>query len=244
MLESLKLLQARHSVRSYSPREIPEELRRTLRAEVTMINTLGAGLRFQLGFDDPAPFEGFRRSYGLFRGVRNYLAAVVDPSIPGAMEDAGYHAEMFVLRCVQLGLGTCFVGGTFSERHVSVEKEVYEKIPFLVAFGYPDEKETLAARISRRLAHRRRMQPRDFLLNSDGKPAGEAEFEDALKRFPRLEAILEAVACAPSAMNVRQVRIQLPAGNGAEEELQTVTLEKGEFRDIDLGIAKANIDNI
>lgn len=236
-------LRKRHSVRSYHNKEIPSSLRTTLGAEVTMINTHAGGLNFQLIYDDDEPFAGFSRSYGMFRGVRNYLAAVIDPAIPDAMEQAGYYAEQFVMKAVELGLGTCFVGGTFSAKHVNVRKEVYEEVPFLVTIGYPSDKVSLAARLSSKFAHRKVRNPKDFF---DGD---ETHYSDAMKMYPWLTTALEAVACAPSALNHQPVRLTLQ--NPAREEVAGGTPDvpmiaafvtsDDKFSMVDLGIAKANV---
>lgn len=236
-------LKKRHSVRSYHNKEIPSSLRTTLGAEVTMINTHAGGLNFQLIYDDDEPFAGFSRSYGMFRGVRNYLAAVIDPAIPDAMEQAGYYAEQFVMKAVELGLGTCFVGGTFSAKHVNVRKEVYEEVPFLVTIGYPSDKVSLAARLSSKFAHIKVRNPKDFF---DGD---EIHYSDAMKMYPWLTTALEAVACAPSALNHQPVRLTLQ--NPAREEVAGGTPDvpmiaafvtsDDKFSMVDLGIAKANV---
>lgn len=236
-------LRKRHSVRSYHNKEIPSSLRTTLGAEVTMINTHAGGLNFQLIYDDDEPFAGFSRSYGMFRGVRNYLAAVIDPAIPDAMEQAGYYAEQFVMKAVELGLGTCFVGGTFSAKHVNVRKEVYEEVPFLVTIGYPSDKVSLAARLSSKFAHRKVRNPKDFF---DGD---EIHYSDAMKMYSWLTTALEAVACAPSALNHQPVRLTLQ--NPAREEVAGGTPDvpmiaafvtsDDKFSMVDLGIAKANV---
>ena len=111
---TLKELRERKSVRGYTDESLSESIRNTLNAEATFINSHEAGLNFQVRYDDTDPFRGLTRSYGMFRGVRNYLAVVIDSTFEFALERAGYFAEGYVMKAVSLGLGTCFVGGTFS----------------------------------------------------------------------------------------------------------------------------------
>ena len=230
---TVKELRERHSVRSYdASREIPEELRQKLLAEATMVNSHEAGLNFRIVFDSDAPFRGFARSYGMFKGVRNYLAPVIDPTFPDAEERAGYFAEQFVMACVESGLGTCFVSGTFSRDNVDVRTEVYETVPFVVPFGFDEGKPSLIARITASAAHRKRMDARDFF---DGT---EDEYASALHEFPWLQTGLEAVACAPSALNRRPVRISVKEIDGERRVVASVPDLKTQA--IDLGIAKFN----
>lgn len=216
-MTNLELIQARHSVRSYSGKTIPDDVRNRLKSEVTYINTHEAGLNFQLCFDDDAPFRGVGRSYGMFRGVRNYLVAVIDPTFPDAYERAGYFAEQFVIEALRLGIGTCFVGGTFSRQNVGARVEVYEKIPFVIPFGYPeDDKTPLLAKMAMKFAHRKKMSPRDFFDGED------AEYEIWRNEFPWLDVALEAVACAPSSLNKRPVRL-MPCRDGNELRIAATT---------------------
>lgn len=234
-MTNLETLQKRHSVRSYGVASLSEKLRNTLRSEVTFINTHEAGLNFQICFDDEAPFKGFGRSYGMFRGVRNYLVAVVDPTFPEARERAGYYAEQFVVEAVKAGLGTCFVGGTFSKTHVNAQVEVYEKIPFVVAFGVPEETKTpLLTRVSVKFMHRSEVSPRDLF---DGN---NREYDAAVKDIPWLDAALEAVALAPSALNKRPVRLR-PIYTDAGVMTVTAHTIGNEPAPVDLGIAKLNV---
>ncbi|MDE6444962.1 MAG: hypothetical protein K2K64_11180, partial [Muribaculaceae bacterium] len=117
----IELLRKRRSVRSFTEQSLPKEIINKLRAEITMTNTHQQGFRFQLITDDPNPMRGVAKSYGTFLNPRNYLAAVVDTATPHVMERAGYFAEKFVMRAVELGLGTCFVGSTFDRKEVNAQ---------------------------------------------------------------------------------------------------------------------------
>lgn len=233
-MTNLELIQSRHSVRSYSDKSIPDDVRNRLKSEITYINTHEAGLNFQLCFDDDAPFRGVGRSYGMFRGVRNYLVAVIDPTFPDAYERAGYFAEQFVIEALRLGIGTCFVGGTFSRQNVGARVEVYEKIPFVVSFGYPkDDKTPLLAKMAMKFAHRKKMSPRDFFDGTD------SEYEVARQELKWLDVALEAVACAPSSLNKRPVRLKTTTVKG---KLQIEATTNGQETSlVDLGIAKFNV---
>lgn len=229
---TLDLLKQRHSVRSYSMEPLTGAAINALRSEVTYINTHEAGLKFQLCLNDSAPFDGFARSYGAFRNVNNYMAAIIDPSFENAYERAGYFAEQFVIKCTELGLGTCFVGGTFSREHVNAKMEVFEKIPFVVSLGYPEvSKTTLIGKMTKSLAHLRKRSIRDFYEGDD------FEYQNALAKFPWLSTALEALKCAPSALNKQPVRLKMEI---RESSPVIVAFSKGN-NPVDLGIAKYNM---
>lgn len=229
---SLTELRNRHSVRNFLTDSVPGELRRRFNADVTMINSQESGLNFQLIYDDPDPLKGFRRSYGMFHNARNYLAAVVDPTFANAEERAGYFAEQFVMDVVTHGLGACFISGTYSPQHVKARMEVYEKLLFIVAFGYSaDKPNTVLSDAMTSMMHGRRMSAREFFEGTD------QEYELMSARFPWLETGLEGMACAPSGKNRRGIRIGV--GNMEEEEVLTAFCIK-EPAPVDLGIAKYN----
>lgn len=234
-MTNLQLLQRRKSVRSYSDKRLADSLKNRLRSEATYSDSHEAGLSFRVCFHDDAPFKGIGRSYGMFHNVHNYLAVVEDPTFPDTSERAGFCAQRFVIEAESLGIATCFVGGTFSSAHVATEIEVYEKIPFLVAFGYADEKRNpFIARMALKMAHRHERSARDFYDGDD------EEYAHARKVLPWLDNALEAVACAPSALNRQPVRLKLSEMDGVPTvEAHTLVPSRDA---IELGIAKFNVE--
>lgn len=233
MEDKLDLLGKRHSVRSYDPTPLADNVKNKLRSEATYINCHEAGLNFQICFDDKSPFDGWKRSYGMFKNVSNYLAAVIDPTFPHAAERAGYYGEQFVMEAVGLGLGTCFVGVTYSSSHIGATVEVYEKVPFLIAFGNRAASPSFIERMTKSFIHRGKVSPRDFFEGS------ETDYNELIRRFPWLLRALKAVACAPSSLNKRPVRLRLKEHEGRAHIAAFVPDEDSQA--VDLGIAKYNV---
>lgn len=231
-MDKLQLLQSRHSVRSYLKTPLGKELKDKIRAEVTMTNTHEAGLKFQLFFDDDNPFKGFFKSYGTFENPTNYLAVVGDEGVDNIWEKAGYYAEKFVIRCVELGLGTCFVGGTYDSSSIDAQIRAGEKILFVVLFGIPSGHLRLKEKWLVNFVHRKKYELKDFFVPSD-------KFEDSCKLISELYTGLEAVACAPSALNKRPVRLFLKEDQTNPEVCAKVEV-KNKLNLVDLGIAKFN----
>lgn len=231
-MERLELLKKRRSVRDFTNQPIPKPLRDELSAIVTDINTHIAGLKFRLFFDNSDPFKGFFKSYGSFVNPHNYLAAVVDEGFDHIWEKAGYFAEKFVIECVAKGLGTCFVGGTYDANAIDVMLRAGEKILFVVIFGFPSGKLRWKEKVMVDFIHRKKYEPKDFFVPSD-------KFDEECVRFKELYTGAEAVACSPSALNKRPVRIFV------REDEEGMTLcgkvpESNRKNLIDLGIAKFN----
>ena len=233
-MTSLELLQKRRSVRSYTLEPLDIALINKLKAELTMTNTHEAGLKFQLILNDSNPFDGFTKSYGAFLNPRNYVAAVVDTATPNVYERAGYYAEKFVIKATELGLGTCFVGGTYDSKSVNVPLRAGEKILFIILVGHPYEKTRFAERMLVKMVHLKKMLPKDFF-----EPSSEYEF--AISQFPELSEGLAAVACAPSAVNKRPARVCINEIEGIKKLCAKVN-EVSPKNLIDLGIAKFNFN--
>lgn len=130
--EVLKVMRQRHSVRRYTDRPIPEDVRSKLMEEVDRLNR-ESGLHMQLLFDEPECFSTGRAHYGKFAGVRNYLA-IVGPKTPDLDERSGYYGERFVLLAQSLGLNTCWVGLTHGRSHATIGKG--EKQSIVISLGY------------------------------------------------------------------------------------------------------------
>lgn len=233
-MNRLEALRNRYSVRSFTEEPLSVEIVNKLKAEITMTNTHQPGIKFQLITDDPNPFKGFSKGYGIFENPRNYMAAVVDIATPDILERAGYFAEKFVIMATELGLGTCFVGGTYNDKVVKAQLRAGEKILFLVLLGYPKEKSRFIANFMVNMIHRKKMGAREFFEPESG-------YDRAVKTIPNLEEGLEGVACAPSAVNRRPTRIFLKEENG--EKIPCARVDANNPKNlIDLGIAKFNFN--
>lgn len=230
---TLSELRLRHSVRAYTSQPLEKSVIDALKAEITMINTIEAGMHFQLILDDAAPFEGFKNSYGLLRNVHNYIACVIEPSYPDTYQRCGYYAQQLVMLAVSLGLGTCYVGGSYNSELVSAQLRAGEKIPFIIALGYEDKgKESLFAKVGKTLTHISKKSPTD-IINTDVD-------KSALRLTqPRLYEALEAVLCAPSSMNRQPVRVEYKQGR-----IMGYVKDSNNSDLIDLGIALYNFQAV
>lgn len=119
---------ARHSVRSYESKAVPEDLRAQLRQEVERINR-EAGLNFQLIWDEPSVFAG------KVAGAQNCVA-LVGPK--GADEKVGYYSGQVLLKIQQLGLNSVWVAMSFNKKEAAKRCKLGSDEDMLgaIAFGY------------------------------------------------------------------------------------------------------------
>lgn len=131
-MDILETMRARHSVRQYEDRAIPEDVRKQLSDEVAKLNQQ-SGLHMQLFFDEPECFDSARAHYGKFSGASNYLA-IVGKKSADLGEQAGYWGERIVLLAQNLGLNSCWVGLTHGKSHAVIGAG--EKQVIVVSLGY------------------------------------------------------------------------------------------------------------
>lgn len=131
-MEILEIMKQRHSVRQYTDRAIPDDVREQLAEEVEKLNQ-ESGLHMQIFFDEPECFSSAMAHYGKFTGVRNYLA-IVGKKAADLEERAGYYGERIVLLAQGLGLNSCWVGLTHGKSRSVIGKG--EKQVILISLGY------------------------------------------------------------------------------------------------------------
>ena len=129
-----KLMEERHSVRSYEDRAIEEEVKEELLSFIHQSN-VQSGLHIQLITGEPQAFGGFMAHYGKFSGVKNYLA-LVGKKGPFLEEKCGYFGESIVLKAQMLGLKTCWVAQTYSRVKGACQIAPGEKLCCVIAIGY------------------------------------------------------------------------------------------------------------
>ncbi|MBO5776370.1 MAG: nitroreductase, partial [Clostridia bacterium] len=113
-MDIFEAIENRHSVRRYLDKKIPDDIIEILNREIYNCNVEGA-LNIQLVCNRPEAFQGIKASYGKLQNVNNYIALVGKKSNTLDYR-VGYYGERIVIKAQQLGLNTCWLGGTYSKR--------------------------------------------------------------------------------------------------------------------------------
>ena len=81
-------------------------------------------------------------TYGFIKGATDFLALIIDDEGPLAEVGAAYLFEQVVLYCTSLGLGTCWLGGSFSRSAFKKQLTLNpgEKLPIVSPVGYASDK--------------------------------------------------------------------------------------------------------
>jgi nitroreductase len=136
-----EIIRKRFSCRSYAPEPIEPQQRDRLQdfLSTSIAGPLGARMRFELAAATEQDWTALKRlgTYGFIRGASGYIIGAVGQADKN-MEDYGYVLEQAVLMATDMGLGTCWLGGTFSKsgfaRKISLRGD--ELIPAVSAVGH------------------------------------------------------------------------------------------------------------
>jgi nitroreductase len=236
----------RRSCRTYNERPLENasraELEAFLRANTAV--PFGSRVRFRLlDLQNLAAGElNALGTYGVIRGARMFIIGAVE-NRPLAMEDYGYAMERNILKAQSLGLGTCWLGGTFRRSAFSRQIDLAESelLPAITPVGYPGEKRSLTDRFFR------------FSAGSNERKPWASLFFDGTAETPLSEAAaekygipLECVRLGPSASNKQPWRVvrdgdafhfYLSRTPGYDKLIKGIRLQ-----DIDMGIALCHFE--
>jgi nitroreductase len=202
----MEIIQQRTSCRSYRPEPIADGTQQKLQDFLAALRTgpFSTPLRFKL----LAATESERRAlrglgtYGFIRGATGFIAGAAGGGDKN-LEDFGYQMEAAILAATALGLGTCWLGGSFTQSSFTRKMELRgdETVPAVVATGYAEERSRYTRLVRRQVGADRRLPWEGlFTLDQFGVPlpAGAAG---------RYAQPLEMVRLAPSASNKQPWRI-------------------------------------
>ena len=202
-----ELIRERISTRRYVPTPIDDERRGSLEQfmHATPPGPFGTQPRFGLvaaSEEDSGVLRGLG-TYGYIKGAMGYVIGAVGPGEKN-LEDFGYLTEAIILYATSLGLGTCWLGGTFTKSRFAARFGLRdgEKIPAVTSIGYaPGRRHGLEA-LSGQVAPSRPRLPWEALFFDEqfGNPLPEAATGE-------YSTALEMVRLGPSASNKQPWRI-------------------------------------
>lgn len=172
-------------------------------------------------------------TYGVISGAEVYLGVIVANEAPKTLMSAGYVMEQAILKATTLGLGTCWLGGTFRREQFDQALEIAEdeRIVAVSPVGYAADKKRFMERAMRTMVHSDSRKDFDNLFFHDN-------FETPYPEDGPLSIAFEAVRFAPSACNRQPWRL-VAAGLGMTHFF--AASDPG-FQLVDMGIAMAHFD--
>jgi nitroreductase len=234
----IELIRKRRSVRTYDGKTLSAEHAGLITNHIAGLQApFGAKARIRL---IRSPADGPERlklgTYGWISGARDYLALIYEES-PLAEEGAAYMFEQAILYCTGLGLGTCWLGGSFSRKDFGRQTALKpgEKLRIVSPAGYAgDRKRFLETYIIGAEKNHRTRRPFEagFFYRKFSTPLTETE-------AGRYALPLEMVRIAPSANNTQPWRVIL---DGDGETLHFYRTFSYGFSAIDIGIALCHFE--
>lgn len=230
-------VKARSSVRTYQQRTLSDELKDRIKGYFcTLSNPFSVEPSFFLLEAATAPGGEKLGTYGVIKGADYFICATV-PNGELSLEALGYSFEKLILHVTALGLGTCWLGGTFKRGAFASALDLKENelFPAISPVGYPLGKKSVTESVMRWMA--KSDQRKDwnslFFFRDFSHPLSESEAGDYA--FP-----LEMLRLAPSATNRQPWRVVLDF-NALHFYRQQVPgaakLPSLDFTHIDIGIA-------
>lgn len=208
VIDTIKL---RKSIRTYEQKTINDEhlslLQQYINKEENLVGPIGGKAKFEIiEVSNNISNKGIKLgTYGFIKNHQGYIVGISENS-KTALLQFGYIFEKLILYATQLGLGTCWMGGTFNRTSFKKELELNndEFIPCISSIGYPKEKQRIFDKTLR------------YVTKADNKKAWEElffneNFNQSLSKADagQLAIPIEMIRLGPSASNKQPWRIIL-----------------------------------
>lgn len=232
----------RYSVRNYSEKAIESNVKNDVVSFIdNLANPFGPKVKFHYLDSIGTSQEEKLGTYGVIKGAREYIGTTIKAE-PKALEALGYEMETVILYLASLGIGTCWLGGTFNRKGFAKAMQVTEDemFPIITPFGYAAEKKHVKEKMMRKMiqADKRKEWKELFFLNDFATPLDQSTAGD-------LALALEMVRLGPSASNKQPWRV-LMKGNSCHfyeyKEPGYSDAFSYDIQRVDMGIAAAHFD--
>jgi nitroreductase len=246
-----ELVQQRFSCRTYLKQPIDIQTRQSLEAYASEQQTgpLGGQARFELvaGRDgDLKELKGLG-TYGFIKGATGFIVGATADDAKH-LEDFGYLLQKIILYATDLGLGSCWLGGTFTKTSFAQKISVREGelVPSVAAVGYIAKKPRRIDALIRRgaKADKRHAWEQLFFKDHFGSPLSH-------QGAGNYATPLEMVRLAPSASNKQPWRVvkqssrwhfYLQRTSGYQQRSLLRFNKVADLQRIDMGIAICHFD--
>lgn len=199
------IIRQRKSIRSYTDKPIEEEKITALKEFLSenISGPFGTKPRFLFitaAAHDKASLKGLI-TYGMIKNPSGFIIGAVE-NAPYNLEDFGYLMEKNILKATDLGLGTCWLGGTFSSSRFAqkIALQNNEILPAVTPVGYAVTKINPIDSVIRTASGANNRKPWSSLFFKDDEPL-------SMEETGHYATALEMVRLAPSANNFQPWRI-------------------------------------
>jgi hypothetical protein len=159
--EWYKSIQLRKTRRHFSSRPIDAALIEQLKAFCDHYRPFPRSRAVLVTESTDKVFKMLVGMIGLIKSAPAYLAFLGDKEHPHVQEQTGYTGEGVILQATSLGLGTCWVAGTYNSKIALEQSHALEKEKVLAVspVGYPVENLTLTEKVVKGVARSEKRKP-------------------------------------------------------------------------------------
>lgn len=199
-------IESRKSIRNYVKKpletDVIEKIKSYINEPKNLIGPYSTRFNFELLIKNDLKEKERIGTYGFIKNAPGFI-------IGGCANDSktifeyGFVLEGLILYFTELGIGTCWLGGTFKRQEAmsSVAFTNNEIIPAIAAIGYPQKNEHLKSWVQRKVIKANQRKPENLLFFYE-------TFEQSLEnRAEVYRKALHNVRLGPSAMNKQPWRI-------------------------------------
>ncbi|MCT8138282.1 nitroreductase family protein [Anaerobacillus sp. CMMVII] len=209
MGSTIEIIKKRKSVRTFETTPLTSEhlkqVNEYLKVAENLVGPLGRKARFEvIQIQNNVSDKGIKLgTYGFIKNHQGYIVGIMENTKMGLVE-FGYIFEKFILFATELGIGTCWIGGTFNRNSFAKEINLSETdfIPCITPIGYAKEKQRLFDKTLR------------YVTKADNKKAWhelffKSNFENPVSKedVGDFAVPIEMVRLGPSASNKQPWRI-------------------------------------
>ncbi|MBY9002394.1 MAG: nitroreductase [Candidatus Lokiarchaeota archaeon] len=244
------IIRERTSWRTYYPELLKEDIKADIKKILEQGNLISpfssktGNCRFELvsvlEFD---PNEQKKLgTYGMISGVQEFIVGASEKSKYNKL-NFGFLMELIILKATDLGLGTCWLGGTFNRTIFSkkVNCTTEEIIPAITPIGYPAKRRSREKIIRSMIKAKKRKPWEEIFFN--------ANFQNPLSNdnLNEYSTVLEMVRLGPSAGNGQPWRILKEENKNTfhfyvENPKGKLAASYRPFVKLDMGIAACHFD--
>ncbi len=202
-----EIIKKRYSCRTYKQTPIDKDQQMPVETFLSENKTspFGSSLRFKLVTATEAENNDLKSlgTYGVIKNPAGFIIGAVKNG-PKNLEDFGYTMEKNILFATRMGLGTCWLGGTFTKSTFAdkIDAKADETIPAVTATGHIASPKSILEKTMRWGAGADNRKPWQtlFFKNKFDQPLSTEEFKE-------WNTPLEMVRLGPSASNRQPWRI-------------------------------------
>jgi len=165
VLPITETINRRFSCRTYIDKPIPDKKRILLEKLISEKTTgpFNTTPRFQLIAADEKAHDTLKGlgTYGFIKGASGFIIGCTEKNSEYNLEDYGYVMEKIILFATSIGLGTCWLGGSFNKSTFSkkILAKQDELVPAVAAIGHIASKKRLFDKVIRWSAKATKRKP-------------------------------------------------------------------------------------